>query len=220
MKANFFKKAYQFLKARYAPRGARQFFSASGEDIIMSDLLKKAGIDKPTYIDIGAHHPIFGNNTYLFYLNGSRGVLVEPNTDLWKLAKEKRPKDTCINAGVGKEDGKADFFNFPMKSTRSSFSQAQAKAWQDISGEEPVVESKEIFSLDTIINKYLSGSPPDIVSIDAEGLDKDILSGFSWRVKPKIFCIEMSPGIDMIMAEHGYERVAGIFQNSIFIDKV
>ena len=65
------KKVFYFISKRYAPRGAKFTFAASGEDVLIAQAIKHFNIQKPTYIDIGAHHPIFGNNTYLLYLQGS-----------------------------------------------------------------------------------------------------------------------------------------------------
>src|SRR3989344_1660792 len=154
MKTNFFVRLFRFLKARYAPRGAYPTFSGLGEDIVMDAILAKLGIKKASYIDIGAHNPIFGNNTYLFYRKGGRGVLVEPSPELCKEIKRKRPQDICLNAGAGKNDGEADFFAFPRRSTRSTFSKDQADTWERMSGQKPYVTKEHVFSLDTIITKY------------------------------------------------------------------
>ncbi len=211
------KKLWPFLKARFAPRGARQIFSQYAEDIIMLDILKKQGITRPSYIDIGAHHPIFGNNTYLFYRAGGTGVLVEPNPEMCHIAEKKRPRDTIVNAGAGGRDGEADFYMF-SQSTRSTFSKEQAREWEFTSGQKPTVTKRQILSLDSIFATYFKNEAPHIVSIDAEGLDAEIVSGLSWKVRPKIFCIESDGALDDIMKSHGYELKARIFQNSIFAD--
>jgi FkbM family methyltransferase len=211
------KKILPFIKARFAPRGARQIFSQYAEDIIMLDILKKKGIHRPSYIDIGAHHPIFGNNTYLFYRAGGDGVLVEPNPEMCRIAEKKRPRDTVVNAGAGARDGEADFYMF-SQSTRSTFSKEQAREWEFTSGQKPTVEKKRIISLDSIFRDYCTGGAPDIVSIDAEGLDAEIIGGLSWKARPKIFCIESDGALDALMKQHGYELKARIFQNSIFAD--
>ncbi|MGB5027475.1 MAG: hypothetical protein WBO38_03165, partial [Chitinophagaceae bacterium] len=41
----------------------RRSYSQSGEDIIVSYLFERMGIKKPTYLDIGANHPIALSNT-------------------------------------------------------------------------------------------------------------------------------------------------------------
>ncbi|MBX4195814.1 FkbM family methyltransferase [Candidatus Parcubacteria bacterium] len=182
----------------------------------MSNILKKLGVKDVFYIDIGSHHPVFGNNTYLLYKNGGHGILVEPNAGLCEAARSKRPRDIVVNAGAGREDGQADFYSFAKKSTRSSFSYEQAKKWEDESGQHPEIGKRQIFSLDTIIGKYASGRVPDAVCIDAEGLDKEILSGFGWKVLPKVFCIERSLGLEDILGLRGYELKARILQNDIY----
>lgn len=215
---SFFSKILPFLKKRYAPRGARISFSASGEDIVISNVLKKLGVNKPFYIDIGAHHPVFGNNTYLFYTMGGSGILVEPNTKLSVLAAKKRPRDRSLNVGVAAKDGEGEYYSF-VRNTRNTFSRRQAESWEHESGERATEKKLPLVSLDTLISHYADQRAPDIVSIDAEGLDIEILDGFSWKVRPKIFCIEnQHERIVPLMRQHGYELSAQIFQNAIFVD--
>lgn len=184
------RRIYSFIKNRYAPRGAKISFAASGEDLIMADLLNRH-VDQPkkiSYVDIGAHDPIFGNNTYLFYKNGGQGVVIEPNEKLYRKNSAKRPGDICILAGAGPINSKAVFYLFPQ-STRSTFSKEQSLKWQTQSGQKPKEIVIPTLSLDTIIEK-LNGQVPDIVSIDTEGYDLSIIRTFSWRLRPKIFCVE------------------------------
>ncbi len=222
------KKIIPYIKARYAPRGARQTFSTCGEDLIMSDMLDEFSIDKPHYIDIGAHHPVFGNNTYLMYKKGGTGVLVEPNPVLGKLINKKRPKDTCLNVGAGKEDGEADFFAF-KRDTRSTFSTQQAGEWESYSGQKPEIMKHTIISLDSIINKYFFDIPLDIISIDAEGYDVEILAGFSWQKRPKLVCVESvirrnengdsrDKKIYDLFENNNYKLEVQTRNNSIFVD--
>lgn len=220
MKKPFIKRIIPFFKARFAPRGARISFSQYGEDLIIKDILTKKGIKNFSYIDIGAHNPIFGNNTYLLYKNGGKGVLVEPNGELCALIKNKRDGDICLNMGVGKTDGELDFYSF-AQTTRSTFSKAQADEHQKKTSQIPKIEKKKIISLDSIVRTHFGDKEVSLVSIDAEGLDVEILSGFSFQKRPYLFCVESSPEdtrVDTLMNEKGYRKVAQIFQNAIFVD--
>lgn len=199
------KKIFSFIKNRYAPRGAYISFSQSGEDLIIKRIIKN-----PTYIDIGAHHPIFGNNTYLFYGNG--GILVEPNPKLAKIIKQKRPKDKCIVGGISDHDGEENFYSFE-RDTRSTFSKEQAEDWQKTSGQKPVVNKVPIFSLNTITKDF----HPDLISIDAEGLDFKILSAYNWIKKPKVICVEKGENIQKLLESKGYKLFAQTEANVIFI---
>src|ERR1043165_8555860 len=79
---------------------AKPSFSQVGEDRIVHFLFQSLGIDKPSYIDIGANNPVLDSNTYYFYLLGSTGVIIEPDPELYKKLRRKRRKDICINAGI------------------------------------------------------------------------------------------------------------------------
>jgi len=228
MKKSFIQRIWPFIKARYAPRGARQTFSTCGEDLIMFDMLAELGVKKPVYIDIGAHHPVFGNNTYLLYRKGGHGVLVEPNPDLCREIQKKRPRDICLNAGAGRVDGEATFYAFE-RNTRSTFSKEQAEDWERQSGQKPTITKSEIISLDLIIKNNFSNLAPDAISIDAEGYDVEILSGFSWSKRPKLICIESvvhnlnnadprDMAIYDLFEKNSYKLAVQTRNNSIFID--
>lgn len=79
-------------------------YSQSAEDIQIESIFGALGIQKPTYIDIGAHAPVYLSNTYLFYRKGSRGVCIEPNPHLYKNIQKNRKHDICLNMGVGIAD--------------------------------------------------------------------------------------------------------------------
>lgn len=205
-------KILTFLKNRYAPRGAYLSFAYSGEDILIRRACEKFHLKNPTYLEIGTHHPIFGNNTYLLYRSGSKGMLVEPNPQLFKTIEQKRPQDISILGGVSDHDGTAEFYKF-KRDTRSTFSKEQADAWTRQSGEIASTEEVKIFSLNTLTRDFT----PDILCIDAEGLDYKILHAYNWHKKPKILCIEMDEGIEKLVSEKGYSLFAQTEANGIFI---
>ena len=220
---NFTQRLIHFLLERYNPRGAHKSFATTGEDLIIQAALHAAGITQATYVDIGAHHPIFSNNTYFFYRQGGRGVIIEPNKKLIEIAQHKRPRDTIVRAGAGATNNESLFYAF-SQSTRSTFSKEQAEEWEKSSGQQPITSPLPLFSLDTIIQKFCNNTP-DIVSIDAEGYDEEILRGFSWRVRPPVFCVESleqsgqrNQALYDIFTNHQYRVYAETPANTIFID--
>lgn len=230
MKLIKIKKIVNFIKNRFAPRGAKLSFSQAGEDLIMAHGLSSLGIAHPTYIDIGGHHPVFANNTYLFYLRGGHGVVVEPIKSLCSMTTQKRPKDVSLSVGAGREDGDTSFYEFPQ-STRSTFSAEQAKQWEKTSGQKPVVSPVQILSLDTLISRHCKNLCPDIISIDAEGYDIEILSGFSFSCRPKFFCVESTKSVAIghaqgrdraiyeLFSKNNYFPYAETPANTIFADR-
>ena len=97
-------------------------FSQMGEDIILEWLLSIMGDELPTYVDIGANHPIAMSNTFRSYLSGASGLLVEPNPVLCEQLVKYRPRDLVLNVALGENSGtKADFYvmNYDTLSTLS-----------------------------------------------------------------------------------------------------
>lgn len=173
-------------------------YAQSGEDLILAHLFYKAGIQKPSYLDIGANHPSYISNTYFFYLRGSKGVCIEPNPSLYKQIKKVRPRDTVINAGIGLDNTlEADFYLFPPEADGlSTFSKRDAEYWGDV-GMKNVgkIQYKEIIKMPLItVNEILKKhftERPDFISLDVEGLDLEILRSLDYaKYAPKVICVE------------------------------
>src|SRR5436189_6164104 len=80
---------------------AKTSYAQQNEDLIVADLLKWLDIKEIHYLDIGAAEPVQDSNTYLFYKQGHRGVLVEPNPAYGPKYREVRPGDKWLEVGVG-----------------------------------------------------------------------------------------------------------------------
>ncbi len=214
------KKTISFLKRRYSPRGAYISFTPTGEDLLIKQAAKKLQLEKPSYLDIGCHHPIFGNTTYLSYRDGSCGIVVEPNKDICEEINKLRSRDICVNAGISDHDGKETYYTFE-RGTRNTFSKSQALEWKKQSGQEYEEKSIDVISLNTLIRKCKNACP-DIISIDTEGYEEKILGAFDWGVRPKIFCIESAgrkKSLISFFSDKDYMVYADTPANTIFIDK-
>jgi len=76
-------------------------YAQAGEDMIVNLFFGHLKIKDISYLDIGAYDPILINNTYFFYTQGYRGVLVEPNVAMCEKLRAVRPRDTTLEAGIG-----------------------------------------------------------------------------------------------------------------------
>ena len=123
--------------------GATPSYAHSGEDVIVQRFLMETPLRpvpeadssvserkrnqeyKPTYLDIEVADPVIGNNTYLFYTLGCRGVLVEPNIDYVQRIRTWRPGDTTLNIGIGvTEQTDADFYCYNSTPQANTFDKA------------------------------------------------------------------------------------------------
>ena len=153
-------------------------YAQNGEDVLIWNLFNKLGIKKPSYIDIGAHHPYEISNTAIFYMNGCRGVNVEANPNLIDEFYKERPDDINICCGVGNHPGKMPFYMIDEKSGRNSFKKERVDEFllSNSDFELKEVRNIEIKTLEMIIDKV--GYMPDYMSIDIEGMEYEVLSQY------------------------------------------
>ena len=175
---------------RRFPRGATPSYSQSGEDVIATLIFDFLGNNQPSYLDIGAWLPQAGNNTYLFYTRGSRGVLVEPNVTMIPELKSVRPGDTVLNVGIGiTEQKEADYYCLTIDQWNTfDKEEAERRAALTKSKIEKVVKMP-LVPINKVIEEHFHGKAPDFVSIDVEGLDVPIMKTLDFqRFRPKLIC--------------------------------
>lgn len=201
-----------------------------GEDLILRHLLSVLGIQKVVYLDVGAHHPSYLSNTFLFYNEGGHGVCVEPDPVLYAEFLAQRPRDVNLNCGVGLQNGVADFFVMSTP-TLNTFSQAEAERYQSY-GSQRIVKTMqvELQTIDTILSRNF-GQCPNLISLDVEGMDYLILQTFDFsKYRPQVFCLEtLSYSEDKnerklteiieLMQANGYQVYADTYINTIFVDR-
>ncbi len=206
-------------------------YSQCGEDRIMKHIFYALDIKNPTYLDIGAHDPCFLSNTYLFYKEGGRGVLIEPDPYLFKrLAKRK--KDIRLNVGISTNDEETlmDFFVMTSK-TLNTFSREEAeKVEKETSSRIEKIIRLPMIGINTMLRKYFADGL-DLLSIDVEGLDLPIIRAIDFSiVRPAVICVETItysekrdgrkiPEINDCMLANGYFVYGETFINTIFVDK-
>jgi FkbM family methyltransferase len=170
---------------------AYETFSQCGEDRILAFLFSQLGIPTPRYLDVGTWHPCTGNNTYLFYLTGAKGVCVEPNPDLASLIREKRPRDKLLNVGVSAEKpGPCRYYLF--EDCQYNTFDAEEAAARARSCRQPILKevSLPVVSLESILTDYFPDGL-ELLSLDTEGLDLTLLKSLNYkRHRPLAICVE------------------------------
>jgi FkbM family methyltransferase len=212
-------------------RDAKHSYAQAGEDLIVDFIVRAMQIDDVTYLDIGAHHPIQFSNTYLFYKRGSRGVLVEPDPELMASIRAARPRDVCIEAGVGVQAATTAQFFVMSTRTLNTFSEAEAKRYEAMGTQRiEKVLPVPLVTLDDILAERFTDKEPTLVSIDIEGLDFEVLSTLNLKkYRPPIVCIETlqysetreetkDARIAELMSDNGYFVYGDTYINTIFVD--
>ncbi|WP_199251026.1 MULTISPECIES: FkbM family methyltransferase [unclassified Flavobacterium] len=166
-------------------------FSQSGEDLIVKYIFDYIGIQKPSYIDIGAHHPYHISNTALFYQNGSRGVNIEPDPTLFSEFLIHRKGDKNLNIGVSDSNSELDFYIMSAP-TLNTFSKEEAEKYTH-EGNYTIerVDKINVRTLSNVLNDFSNGVFPQFLSIDAEGVDEIIIKEIDFDKNfPIVICVE------------------------------
>jgi hypothetical protein len=213
------------------PDGATHAYAQCGEDVAARLLLEHRGVERPTYLDIGAFRPIHYNNTYLLYTLGGRGVLVEPNLALAAELRSARPRDTLLTVGIGLEgESTADLYCLTLPEW-NTFDREEAERSVKGTGGRVKIEKvvpTALIPINRVIAEHFEGKAPDFLSIDVESLDLPILKTLDFgRFRPRVICAEtvvplagrMNPAITEFLATRGYEPRAMTFANTLYVDR-
>ena len=163
--------------------------SQHGEFSVLRKLLPE-----PTglYVDCGASDGVDCSNSFQFYKLGWRGLLIDPLPDVWPSLMLNRPGDFLCPIAASDVDGYAT-----LNCCRSVSS--LDKCWRrDNESTMPVRTER----LETILKRYpfVDWTKTDLLSIDAEGHEKQVLDGIDWNTfKPKVVIIEYADqnGVDI-----------------------
>lgn len=208
----------------------KKSYSQCGEDLIVRHMFDFLKITSPTYLDIGAHHPQYLSNTFLFYELGASGVNIEPDPTLFREFPKQRSRDTNLNIGISNIEGELPFYVMSVP-TLNTFSEADAQA-AVAQGRVKIdkVLPVKVRPINAVLSETLGKAPLDFLSIDVEGLDFAILSSMDFGLwRPKVICAETItysetnqgkkiPEIAGLLHDLGYEPYADTHINTIFVD--
>lgn len=221
-------KNYWFEKKHRDADKYKKSYSQCGEDLIVRFIFDQLKITKPSYIDIGAHHPYIISNTSTFYLNGSKGINIEPNPPFFNLFTRERPNDINLNIGISDKEQDLEYFEF-NEPALNTFS---AEEKENLINEgKTLLSSKTIStnSLEHIINNYCDNQFPDFLSLDVEGYDQMILNQINFNKSfPIVICVETisfstngngvkNKDLMDFLISNGYFLHSDTFINSIFV---
>jgi FkbM family methyltransferase len=169
-------------------------YSQCGEDMVIKFILRAMPLnEKWTWIDIGAHHPTWINNTAYFYEQGYHGINIEPDPKLIQEFYYKRKKDLNLNIAIADKTDVMDFYIMDSP-TLNTLSAEEAHENEKLGHKIIEVVPIKTMPITTVIEKYCGNNFPDFLSLDAEGYDLKILKSIDWkRSCPKIICVENIP---------------------------
>ena len=119
------------------------------EKSLVCDFFKRKG--SGFFVEVGAKDPMSGSQTFLLEQLGWTGILVEPQTELCRRLREKRPKSRVVQAACCGPDKDGAHFG--------------------------PIEKLRVLTLDEVVKQ--AGNPKvDFVSIEVGGMELELLRGF------------------------------------------
>jgi len=173
-----------------AAQWGRLSFAQEGEDLVLARLLD--GVESGYYIDVGSHHPFRFSNTYLFYQKGWNGICIDPLPGSKTLFDKFRPRDISLELGVSLTRGEMQYYMF-NEPALNTFDETLANERDGLKNYRlQGRKSIQTLPLSEILYKYINRNQTiDFISVDAEGLDLQVLSSNEWNLyRPKFVVAE------------------------------
>jgi len=139
------------------------------------------------FVEVGASDPVQYSQTWHLEQRGWRGVLIEPIAELCESLRRNRPRSIIVQAACGapEQRGQVEFY------VAEGFRRSTLKR-SDLSADVSFVRT-DIVKLRTLDDILEEIDPPNIhlVSIDVEGLEPEVLRGFSLqKYRPRLLLVE------------------------------
>jgi len=158
------------------------------EDVIIRRALQD--INRGFYVDVGAYDAVLDSVTHWFYLNGWRGVNVEPFPALHAKLQAARPEDTNLRCAAGAAPGLRQF-HIIGETGLSTLDEAYAADAQTAGYATSDRLDVPVQTLNQILECYGDGREIDFLKIDAEGSEAEILNAASFSaVRPRLIVVE------------------------------
>jgi FkbM family methyltransferase len=187
----------------------RTSFAQEGEDLILERMFgdQQRGI----YVDVGAHHPRLYSNTYRLYRRGWHGVNIDAAPGSMSLFRTMRPRDINLELGVAATAEERTLFVFDEPAL-NTFDAERARSLAQPPYTIVAERAVRCAPLSQILREHSIGAI-DLLTIDAEGLDFEVLQTLDWDVsRPRVVLTEQfSRDIAALLdtEQHAYLRDRG-----------
>jgi len=214
------------IKKHYLDGYAHKSYSQEGEDRILQRLFEPQC--QGYYVDVGAHHPQRFSNTYIFYTRGWHGINIDAMPGSMRLFNKYRPKDSNIECGIGETECVLQYYMF-NEPALNGFSQTLSDQRHHAASNYQVIKTipVPVRRLENVLAEWLPSSQQiDFLTVDAEGLDLQVLRSNDWdRYRPRYVLVEVlgsslssieQDATSQFLASVGYEIFAKCVQTAFF----
>jgi len=172
------------------------------EDLYLRRVFDGAGTG--FYVDVGAADGRFVSNTFGLYLDGWRGICIEPNPISFAALCRQRPGDVCLNIGIGRSAAE--------RTLRWNGGIPEGSSFE--SGEGAGSAMVRVEPLQHILDAHAVPPGFELLSVDVEGMEVEVLSTLDWTLHhPRVVVVEYNTqgtvvldSLDLLRP-HGYRPI-------------
>ena len=175
------------------------------------------GDDFGFYVEVGANHPTDGSQTWHLEQHGWTGVLVEPQPDLAAFLVTLRKTAKVFPVACTSPDNAGQMMSLHVDGARSGLNRERmapgSRAAYTIA-----VPTR---TLDSVLEEAQAPAPIDLLSVDVEGHELEVLSGFDFqRWQPLLLLIEDHVGTlqtHRFLKARGYRLIRRFGNNGWYV---
>ena len=205
---NLFKIIYFIIQKLKKNKHRKISYSGGGIDLIIEHYFRNK--EKGVYIDVGAYHPVMGNNTFKLFNKGWSGINIDLDFHTIDIFNNFRPNDDNIISAVSDTIEKKELYFHHNRSAINTLEKNKG-------GKSKEIREIQTNTLNNIIkNSQYKESEIDFVSIDVEGHEMKVINGFDLKkYSPKIVVIEYQD-LDMKKEEFYNQNIEKIVNSNIY----
>ena len=199
-------------------------YSANREDVLINRLF--SSLSKGCFVDVGAGHPLFENDTKALYDRGWTGINIEPQSVFFQELAAQRPNDRNFNVAISNEPGPLTFHEV-VGTGLSTCDPAEAQRAAE-RGFQIIPHQIGADTLRNVLDQ--AGSPTiDLLKVDVEGFELKVLESNDWaRFRPSLIVVEATfpetpqrrPDlVTPFLMARGYRRVYFDGLNDYFVEQ-
>jgi FkbM family methyltransferase len=148
------------------------------------------------YVDVGAGHPRFGNNTFPLYQRGWRGINIEPSYGFHAALMEERSRDINLRVVLSDSSGEA-LTHDELDGSDPSIYDVERPTNSRTSGGDLVRHEIPVTTLSSILTEA-GIDHIHVLKVDVKGFEEKVLNGNDWE--------KFRPDVVVVVAESAVRR--------------
>ena len=163
-------------------------YSMFGEDVFIEKFFKNKS--KGIYVDVGCYHPLDGNNTYLLFKKGWKGINIDLNKTSIELFNKARKNDLNLRIAVSNKFKKIKYFYRKKINMLNTINKKFANSSFRKGFKTSFVQAD---TLNSVLGKSkLKNKKIDFLNLDIEGNEINALKSLNFKkYSPKLICVEI-----------------------------